>query len=457
MSRYETVLSRFHEMAEEINDRINHEIELNRKGYFKFKITDEKGQPVANKSVHFKHKKHEFKFGANLFMLDEIEDKEKNESYKNSFSDLFNLATLPFYWYSLEPKEGKPRYAKDSEKYYRRPSPDLCLEFCEKHGITPKAHCLLYDIFEPSWLKKDDIFEVRRQYERHFAEISERYRDRIPQFEVTNELLLNPVRKDPYPYSHSDAILSDAFKLAERYFPYNELILNEAGDPFYRHGFNYGRSNYYLMIEKALREGLRIDTVGIQFHAFRPKDDEAFYLDSLYNPDMLYRVLDQYAKLDRPLQITEITIPAYSESEEDEKTQAELLWWLYRIWFSHRSTEAIIYWNLIDGYAHVWDNDPEKIRASQGDMSRGENQYFGGLLRFDGSKKPAYYTLQNLIKNEWTTDEVRTSGEDGVLKFKGFYGDYDVEIDGVTYEISATKNRSLQVMEIKLKEKNNEA
>ena len=54
MSRYETVLSRFHEMAEEINDRINHEIELNRKGYFKFKITDEKGQPVANKNVHFK-------------------------------------------------------------------------------------------------------------------------------------------------------------------------------------------------------------------------------------------------------------------------------------------------------------------------------------------------------------------------------------------------------------------
>ena len=90
-------------------------------------------------------------------------------------------------------------------------------------------------------------------------------------------------------------------------------------------------------------------------------------------------------------------------------------------------------------------------------MSRGENQYYGGLLRFDGSKKPAYYALENLIKNEWTTDEVRTSGDDGALKFKGFYGDYDVEIDGVTYEVSATKNRSLQVMEIKLGGKDNEA
>ena len=68
--------------------------------------------------------------------------------------------------------------------------------------------------FFPEWLSQCSVFEVKKAFEKRCMEISERYRDRIPQFEVTNELLLNPVRKDPYPYSHSDAILSDAFKLA---------------------------------------------------------------------------------------------------------------------------------------------------------------------------------------------------------------------------------------------------
>ena len=48
------------------------------------------------------------------------------------FKEYFNLATVPFYWNSLEPQENKPRFEKDSEKIYRRPAPDLCLEYCEE-------------------------------------------------------------------------------------------------------------------------------------------------------------------------------------------------------------------------------------------------------------------------------------------------------------------------------------
>ena len=45
-----------------------------------------------------------------------------------TFYRYFNLATVPFYWNTLEPEYGKPRYAKDSVKIYRRPAPDLCME-----------------------------------------------------------------------------------------------------------------------------------------------------------------------------------------------------------------------------------------------------------------------------------------------------------------------------------------
>ena len=59
--------------------RINEGIERNRKGYFKVTVTDGEGKPVEA-TVKVKQKSHEFRFGCNMFMLDEIPDsKEKNE------------------------------------------------------------------------------------------------------------------------------------------------------------------------------------------------------------------------------------------------------------------------------------------------------------------------------------------------------------------------------------------
>lgn len=146
-----------------------------------------------------------------------------------------------------------------------------------------------------------------------------------------------------------------------------------------------------------------------------------------YNPENLYNHMDLYSSFGKPLQVTEVTIPAYSNSEEDEALQAEIIEKLYSIWFSHSNMEQIIYWNLVDGYAAF---------APQGDMTAGENYYYGGLLRFDMTPKPAYYTLKNLIQKKWHTDETVFTNECGNASFKGFYGKYDlkIEIDGVVTE-----------------------
>jgi hypothetical protein len=138
--------------------------------------------------------------------------------------------------------------------------------------------------------------------------------------------------------------------------------------------------------------------------------------------------MDLYALLGKPLQITEVTIPSYSWENEDEQIQADLLEKLYSVWFSHPAVEQIIYWNLVDGYAHVQEDDPAKIRATQGDMGRGENYYHGGLLRFDLSPKPAYERLKKLTQEVWHTECELVTDEGGAASFRGFFGDYDVEI-----------------------------
>ena len=146
------------------------------------------------------------------------------------------------------------------------------------------------------------------------------------------------------------------------------------------------------------------------------------------NPQMLYKHMDLYSGFEKPLQITEVTVPSYSWEREDEEIQAEIIEKLYSIWFSHPAVEQIIYWNLIDGYAHVWDQDPEKIKASQGNMTLGENYYHGGLLRFDMTPKPAYYKIKELLQEKWHTEAEVVTDKNGCAEFRGFYGEYSAVV-----------------------------
>ena len=390
------VLDLFRLSAAETDARVRAGIEANRKGTLKILFKDENGKPCETTHVKIRQKKHDFKYGANLFMLDEIVDSaEKNEAYKEHFAAAFNLATLPFYWSDVEPEEGKPRYSKDSPRVYRRPAPDLCLEWCEAHGIEPKAHCLNYvaDFCSPGWAK-GDVTREKQLLEKRFRELAARYAHRIPMWEVTNETLhWQKGRLNASSFYAEPDVVEWSFKTAERYFASNKLIINEG----------------------------RIDSVGIQSHFWGDVKTAVARAGRYYAPQFIFSYLDTYAQLGKPVQITEVTIPTYSGDPGDEALQAELLRNFYRIWFSHPAMEAIIYWNVPDGYAHG---------ATPGDFSKGENTYYGGLCRFDMTPKPSYEVIRELFGREWRTDLERdVSG--GRMAFRGFHG---------TYEIEATSN-----------------
>lgn len=415
---------------DDCQERIENGIEANRKGDALITITDENGCAIKNARVHLNQTEHEFRFGANLFMLDELETEEKNEAYKKHFAETFNMATLPFYWNTLEPQKGETRYEKDSVKIYRRPSPDLCIEFCEKHNIEPREHALAYEFTFPEWLKNYSVLEIKTELERRYKEIAERYKDKIRTIEVTNEMARE---SGVTAFYNEPDFLEWCFKTAEKYFPNNQLVVND-----YISWDDCGRTTdkYYSYIENTILKGGRIDAIGFQYHLFHKKEEEPACLSkNVFNPDFLLNLFDMYSLLKRPLQITEITIPSFSWEAEDEQIQAELLKRLYSLWFSHKNMEQIVYWNLVDGYCHVWDNDPETIRKTQGDMSLGENYHHGGLLRFDMSKKPAFEALQNLIKRVWHTQLDLTTNNNGEINFRGFFGEYDLEIEVVGKKI----------------------
>ena len=422
MSRRD-VMDLFEKQKERTEERINAGIEQYRKGYADIKIVDGEGNAIPNARVTVRQKTHEFRFGANIFMLDELETAEKNEKYKKYFADVFNIATLPFYWDSTEPEKGKTRYEKGSEPLYRRPPIDHCIEFCEKHGIEPREHALAYEYFFPKWLEGASVFEIKTAMEQRYKEISERYAKKIRTIEVFNEM--DHKQGHTAIYDEPDFI-EYSFKLAEKYFPANQIAINEGPELSF---LDKGRTTdkYYANILANIQKGVRIDAIGMQYHLFYwPRETEYEKTRKTLNPDWIYHQLDLYSNFGKPLQITEITVPAYSHDSEDEQIQAEILEWLYSIWFSHPNMEQIIYWNIVDGYA--WVKDQSMIKGSHGNMTLGENRYYGGLLRFDLSPKPAYYAVNNLINKKWRTNTELCTDSNGEASLKGFYGDYEAVI-----------------------------
>ena len=81
MNRRDTALRYFDENRDFMESYVNAQIEQNRKGTVKVSVKDKDGKPVSGAKIKIKQKNHEFRYGANIFMLDELETDEKNKIY----------------------------------------------------------------------------------------------------------------------------------------------------------------------------------------------------------------------------------------------------------------------------------------------------------------------------------------------------------------------------------------
>ena len=58
------------------------------------------------RDVKIEQVSHDFYFGAHIFNFNQLGKTEYNERYKRSYGELFNSATVPFYWRHLEWERG---------------------------------------------------------------------------------------------------------------------------------------------------------------------------------------------------------------------------------------------------------------------------------------------------------------------------------------------------------------
>ena len=161
-----------------------------RKGKAVLHFRDREGRPLAGKAVEVRQKKHEFLFGCNAFdtleLCQENLDSERKEILQERMKlwlDLFNFATLPFYWGQYEPEEGRPNQQNLM----------AAAQFLKKRGITIKGHPLCWHTQTAPWLLEltnEEILE--RQLMRIRREVST-FKGTIDAWDVINEVVIMPV------------------------------------------------------------------------------------------------------------------------------------------------------------------------------------------------------------------------------------------------------------------------
>ncbi len=397
--------------------RINEGIETHRKSAATLTVVDADGTALSDAQIEAVQTTHDFLFGCNLFFLDGYETEAENHAYKARFAQLFNFGSAPFYWSDLEPEQGKPRFAKSSPRIYRRPPPDLAVEFAQQHGITLKGHPLMWNHFYPAWLPQDKD-QVAKAISAHMAEIAERYADKIRIWDVVNETLNAPRPEIILP----DDYVAFCFQEAGRWFGANNLLLaNETREAAHHWlGEDGTESRYYRMLSSLAQRDIRFDGIGFQFHC---ADTAKILAGDESTPEFLLRVYDLYSRFKRPLYITELSVGTAGEGTSGQPVQAEVVRNFYRLFFSVERMAGITWWNLADGTAHKWD----EIRDGK-HYVYDENRWQAGLLDRSLAPKEAYRVLERLIHDEWRTRTVGRTDPAGQFTFRGFHGHYRITV-----------------------------
>jgi GH35 family endo-1,4-beta-xylanase len=321
--------------------------------------------------------------------------------------DLFNFATLPFYWGRFEPERGRP----DTERLL------VAARWFAERGCVVKGHPLAWHTVTADWLMGESTADIARELVARIRREVTGFAGVIDMWDVINEVVIMPIF-DRYDNGITRVcreigripMVRMVFDAAREANPHATLLLND---------FDMSAA-YECLIEGVLAAGIRIDALGLQSHMHQ----------GYWGEERTLETLDRFSRYGLPIHFTETTlvsgqlmppeivdlndyqVASWPSTPEGEARQADEVVRHYRILLSHPSVAAMTYWGLSDG---GWLGAP------------------GGFVRVDGTPKPSYEALRALVKGEWWLPPTTLlTDADGRVRVSGFLGGYEVTAGGRT-------------------------
>lgn len=357
------------------------QITQTRTGNIVIEVVNSQQQTIPGVEVKIEQVTHEFEFGTALStqIFSQGADPNDRDRYLHLARQLFNTTVHEnaLKWDAMEPQRGQLSYA----------DADRILSWSEAHSLPLRGHTIFWEVeqWNPAWLKSLSKQDLQIAVERRATEICGRYRGRIREYDVLNEML----HGDFFRQRLGADIVKTMFQRCHAADPGAVLYVND-------YDILNGKrlDDYVRQIRSLLAQGVPVGGIGIQAHI----------LKETIAPAQIQHSLDTLAQFNLPIKITE-----FSTQTDTEQEQAKNLLNVYQIAFAHPQVKGILMWGF-------WEKAHWVPQAAI----------------FDKNFRPklAAKVYQDLVFRQWWTRSSGNTNRNGQFSTRAFFGQYRVTVKG---------------------------
>ncbi len=269
-------------------------------------------------------------------------------------------------WDTLEAERGELRWE----------GADAAVRFARDRDMLVRGHTILWHNQLPRWLGEGDWTraELRRVLRAHTRRVIGRYRGRVAEWDVLNEIVADDgkgLRESLWTRVLGDDFAGDVLRWAREADPDAKLYLNEiAAD-----GISPKSDAYFALVQALLAEGAPVDGAGFQAH---------FNLDGV--PDGFEENLRRFSDLGIDVRITELDVALPDGAGDDELAQqADIYAEVARACLRVERCRGITVWGFTDRFSWIEATQPGFGAAT--------------LLDRDLDPKPAYDAFAQALRD----------------------------------------------------------
>ncbi|KAF8404805.1 hypothetical protein HHK36_009695 [Tetracentron sinense] len=311
-----------------------------------------------------------------------------NEDFVDFFVKNFNWAVFgnELKWSWTEPQQCKLNY-KDA---------DELLGLCNSHNIETRGHCLFWEVEDTvqSWVRSLNKNDLMTAIQNRLTSLLKRYKEKFRHYDVNNEMLHGSFYQDRL----GKDIRSYMFKVAHQLDPSATLFVN---DYHIEDGCDARSSpeNYIQHVLDLQEQGAPIGGIGIQGH-----------IDNPVGP-VVCSAMDKLGILALPIWFTELDV-----SSINEYIRADDLEVMLREGFAHPSVEGIMLWGFWELFM---SRDNAHLVDAEGRVNEAGKRYLA-------------------LKQEWLSETHGHIDHQGVFRFRGYHGTYNIEVVSPSKRVSKT-------------------
>ncbi len=375
------------------NARINE----HRKADLTINVSNPLGRPVSDATVYVQQLDHAFKFGSAVVASRINSASFDHDQYRSRISSHFTTTVL-------ENDLKWPLWECTTCSNFTKDGTVRAIQWLRERDLAVRGHNLIWPSWQqtPSNVRNLAPAALRQRIDDHFAEVLNfpGVNARLYQWDVINEAFTNNdvmgLIGGVAGVAQRDGVLPNSemvrwFQMARQHDPQAKLFYNDY-DILAANGWNRQKQDYvFTLMNWLLDNGAPVDGVGMQGH-----------FGAVTQIDTMQEIIARFSQLRVPFNITE-----FDFNTPDEALQADFTRDVVTLLFSSPRCTDFLMWGF-------WE--------------RAHWLPQGAMYRADWSSKPNALVWNELLFNEWWTNESGATNREGQFTVRAFKGKQRVTV-----------------------------